>query len=136
MVIQYISRYISSKFVLFVFCLISGLDTLSILHAHMGACAAISWTPNGSNIFLRGRNLRFFSPEINKRTCLYIRYLILRTNQCLIYYISFQSWFAVKNSKKSPNQETALGNRGILDDLNDTKLVLNYVHLGPIWYNS
>ena len=26
---------------------------------------------------------------------------------------------------KSPNQETGLGNRGCLKDLNDTKLVLN-----------
>ena len=33
--------------------------------------------------------------------------------------------FAVRSSKKSPNQETGLGNMGRLTVLNDTKLVLN-----------
>ena len=33
--------------------------------------------------------------------------------------------FAVRNNKKSPNQETALGNRGPLVALNDRKLILN-----------
>jgi hypothetical protein len=32
---------------------------------------------------------------------------------------------AVRNVKKSPNQETGLGNRGRLKDLYDTKLVLS-----------
>ena len=30
-----------------------------------------------------------------------------------------------KSKSKSPNQETALGNRGPLEALNDTKLILN-----------
>ena len=45
------------------------------------------------------------------------------------------------NGKKSPCQETGLGNRGRLKVLNDTKLVLNehewpLNHLGSIWYHS
>ena len=44
-------------------------------------------------------------------------------------------------AKKSPNQETGLGNRGPLEALNDTKLVLNkhdwpFNQLGSIWYDS
>ena len=35
------------------------------------------------------------------------------------------SLFAVRSDKKSPNQETGLGNRGRLKVLNDTKLALN-----------
>ena len=38
---------------------------------------------------------------------------------------AYLSWFAVRNSKKSPNQETGLGNRGPLEALNDIKLILN-----------
>ena len=30
-----------------------------------------------------------------------------------------------KQQKKSPNQETGVGNRGLLEALNDTKLILN-----------
>ena len=49
-----------------------------------------------------------------------------------------QSRLAVRNGKKSPNQEIGLGNRGRLKVLNDTKLILNvtHVHLGPIWCHS
>ena len=36
-----------------------------------------------------------------------------------------QSCLAVRSGKKSPNQETGLGNRGCLKVLNDIKLVLN-----------
>ena len=36
-----------------------------------------------------------------------------------------QNWFTIRNRKKSPNQETGLGNRGHLKVMNDTKLVLN-----------
>ena len=36
-----------------------------------------------------------------------------------------QSRLAVRNCKKSPNQETGLGNRGHLKVVKDTKLVLN-----------
>ena len=35
------------------------------------------------------------------------------------------SRLAVRSGKKSPNQETGLGNRGRLKVLNDTKLILN-----------
>ena len=35
------------------------------------------------------------------------------------------SRFAVRNGKKSQNQQTGLGIRGPLEALNDTKLVLN-----------
>ena len=38
------------------------------------------------------------------------------------------SRLAVRNSKKSPNQETGVGNRGSLKVLNDTKLILKSVH--------
>ena len=37
----------------------------------------------------------------------------------------YYSNLAVRGDKKSPNQETDLGNRGCLKVLNDTKLVLN-----------
>ena len=37
----------------------------------------------------------------------------------------YQSQFAVRNGKKSPNQETGLANRGPLEALIDTKLILN-----------
>ena len=40
-----------------------------------------------------------------------------------------------ETAKKSPNQETVLGNRGPLEVLNDTKLILN-AHFEPIWYHS
>ena len=36
-----------------------------------------------------------------------------------------QNQFAVRNSKKSPNQETVLGDRRHLEALNDTQLILN-----------
>jgi hypothetical protein len=38
----------------------------------------------------------------------------------------YQSILAVRNGKKSPNQETGSGNRGRLKVLNDTKLIQNY----------
>ena len=46
-----------------------------------------------------------------------------------------------KKRQKSPNQETGLGNRGPLEILNDTKLILNdkgspHAHLGSIWNHS
>ena len=41
------------------------------------------------------------------------------------------SWFAVRNGKKSPSQETGLENRGPLEFLNDTKLLLNEHELPP-----
>ena len=38
----------------------------------------------------------------------------------------YQSWFAVINGKKSPNQETGFGGqKGNLQVINDTKLVVN-----------
>ena len=44
----------------------------------------------------------------------------------------------MKRQKKSPNQETGLGNRERLKVLNDTNLILNdkgvtHAHLGTIW---
>ena len=41
------------------------------------------------------------------------------------HYIQAYSCLAVRSGKKSPNQETGLGNRGLLKVLNDTKFVLN-----------
>ena len=45
----------------------------------------------------------------------------------------------LRNSKKSPNQETGLGNRVMSEGSdwyqNDPKQ-LNHAHLGPIWYHS
>ena len=35
-----------------------------------------------------------------------------------------ERWFAVRNGKKSPSQETGLENKGPLEFLNDTKLIL------------
>ena len=44
-----------------------------------------------------------------------------------------------KKRQKSPNQETGLGNRGTLEALIDTKLILNehewlFNHTGSTWY--
>ena len=50
----------------------------------------------------------------------------------------YQSQFAVRNSKKSPNQETVLGIRRPLDALIDTKMNMSdsFNHSGSIWYQS
>ena len=37
---------------------------------------------------------------------------------------NFYSLLTVRNGKKGPNQETGLGNSGLLEPLNDTKLIL------------
>ena len=53
--------------------------------------------------------------------------------------VYYESCVAVRSGKKSPNQETGLGNRGHLKVLNDTKFILNdqagpSCFLGLIWY--
>ena len=65
-----------------------------------------------------------------------------KVNHLMIKHFTTYSCLDVRSGKKSPNQETGLGNRGFLMVLNDTKLILNYfkgvthAHLGPIWYHS
>ena len=49
----------------------------------------------------------------------------IRMVQTMVLAVIDQSRFAVRIGKKSPNQETGLGNRGHLKVLFDTKLVLN-----------
>ena len=44
--------------------------------------------------------------------------------------------FCKKWQKKSPNQETGLGNRGRLKVLNDTKLFLNEYELPPLIFKD
>jgi hypothetical protein len=43
----------------------------------------------------------------------------------MIKHFTTYSRLDVRSSKKSPNQETGLGNRGHLKVLNDTKLIQN-----------
>ena len=82
-------------------------------------------------------SLFFFQKIINVPLCLFrsLKQPLKRFQIKKLYYMimlnSHQSWFAVKNGKKSPNQETGLGNRGYLKVMNDP---LN--HLGSIWYHS
>ena len=81
-----------------------------------------------------GGTLEDFFPEINKRTYIYIRYdLIISTNQCRTFILEP---VCCKKRGKNPNHGTASGNRRPLDALINTKLVLNDVYLGPIWYHS
>ena len=62
---------------------------------------------------------------------------ILLLSAPVILEQSTKAGFAVRNGKKSPNQETGLGNKGPLEALNDTKLILEgHAHLGPIWHYS
>ena len=42
-----------------------------------------------------------------------------------ITFVEYQCWFAMRNGKKGPNQETGFGNRGPLQALIDTKFILN-----------
>ena len=56
-------------------------------------------------------------------------YVVLQENSLaldkLLLHLRNYSRFAIRNGKKSPNQETGFGNRGHLKVMNDTKLVLN-----------
>ena len=59
-------------------------------------------------------------------------FLLLRTPSIYVFQLSFSfglektlEQVCCKKQQKSPNQETGLGNRGRLKDLNGTKLVLN-----------
>ena len=67
---------------------------------------------------------------------------MVRDHLCMYYVITFLGLCCIRCSKKSPNQETGLGNKGRLKVLYDTKLVIKMImsvplnHLRSIWYHS
>ena len=71
-----------------------------------------------------------FEHHFSKSLQIFTEYFVNLFSISFVLQLGPKSWIILepvccKNGRKSPNQETGLGNRGFLKVLNDTKLVLN-----------
>ena len=73
----------------------------------------------------RNSSFKYFRVvRIEKHICPFVFYEKLQLDYFVLRSTDLKSRFAVRSGKKSPCQETCLGNRGHLKALNDIELVL------------